>query len=139
MDSVMKKVYSRQEARDWFLENHSGSVICVSVIDRSEKVADGFPVADKFYKQNALLSKYRSVTSVSKKELAELQAECNELGIPIGKVTPDIMEKVAMDEKNAIRKMVKPIKRLSDSEVLKIILEVIEEVQTADLINEVKN
>lgn len=79
----MKKVYSRQEARDWFLENTSGSVICVSVIDRSEITANCFPVADKFYKKNALLSKYRNVTSISAKELTELHKQCNELGIPI--------------------------------------------------------
>ena len=51
-------------------------------------------------RREALLSKYRFVTSVSKKELAELQKKCNELDIPIGKVTPDIMEKVAMDDKS---------------------------------------
>ena len=98
---MINKVYSRQEARDWFLENSSGSVICVSVIDRSEKEASCFPVADKFYKQNALLSKYRSVTSMSAKELEELQKQCNELGIPIGDVGPDIMKKMAIDDKNA--------------------------------------
>ncbi len=96
----MKKVFSRQEARDWFIENHSGSVICVSVIDRAEITAACFPDADIFYRKNSLLSKYRSVTSLSAKELEELQKECNELGIPIGDVGPDIMKKVAMDEKS---------------------------------------
>ncbi len=69
----MTKVYSRQEARDWFIENHSGSVICVSVIDREEITAACFPDADKFYKQKALLSKYQTVTSISAKKLKELQ------------------------------------------------------------------
>ena len=30
----------------------------------------------------------------------ELQKQCNELGIPIGDVDPDIMKKIAMDEKS---------------------------------------
>lgn len=49
----MNKVYSRQEARDWFLENSSRSVVCVSVIDREEITASCFPVADKFYRDKA--------------------------------------------------------------------------------------
>ena len=67
-------------------------------------------------RREALLSKYRFVTSVSKKELAELQKKCNELGIPIGKVTPDMLEKLAIDEKSHIphagdRIIFKPSKR----------------------------
>ena len=91
----MDKVYSRQEARDWFIENHSGSVICVSVVDRSEKVANCFLIANRFYKQNALLSKYRTETTLSVKEFAELQKECNELDIPINKIAMDIFKKAA--------------------------------------------
>ncbi|NHZ86125.1 MAG: hypothetical protein GWP19_09615 [Planctomycetia bacterium] len=114
----MKKVYSRQEARSWFLENHSGSVTCISVIDREEITADNFPAADKFYKKNALLNEFRSIKSISKKELAELHRKCNELGIPIGDVGPDVMKKVAIDEKNAIPHAGEPMDK--DEQIRKI-------------------
>ncbi len=104
----MTKVYSLQEARDWFIENHSGSVICVSVIDRDEITitASFYPMAAKFYKQNALLSKYRSVTSLSTKELAEIKEKCDELGISVHEALPNIWNETGkgpIDEKNDLK------------------------------------
>ena len=59
-----------------------------------------YPPMDIFYKRNSLLNKFRSVTSLSAKDLKELQKECNELGIPIGDVGTDVMKKVAIDDKS---------------------------------------
>jgi hypothetical protein len=66
-----------------------------------------YPPMEKFYKQKVLLDKYRSVTTISAKELAELQKQCNELDIPIGKIAPDMMKKVAIDDKNAKSQLMK--------------------------------
>ena len=64
-------------------------------------------------RREALLSKYRFVTSVSKKELAELQKKCNELDIPIGKVAPDMLEKMAIDDKSHFPHAVKTKKKIT--------------------------
>lgn len=45
----MDKVYSDKEALNWFLENHEGSVICVS--NGVEFTADHYPAANKFFKE----------------------------------------------------------------------------------------
>lgn len=43
----MTKVYSLDEAREWFEENASGNVICVK--DGEEQECDCYPAAIKFY------------------------------------------------------------------------------------------
>lgn len=45
----MDKVYSDLEAMKWFLENHSGKVICVK--DGKEKVVDNYGCANKFFRE----------------------------------------------------------------------------------------
>jgi len=44
----MTKVYSIQEAMNWFLAHSSGSVICVR--DGQEQVCTSYPEAEAFYK-----------------------------------------------------------------------------------------
>lgn len=44
----MKKVYSDTEAMVWFLENHSGKVICVR--NGVEKTVDNYGCANKFFR-----------------------------------------------------------------------------------------
>lgn len=46
----MKKVYSVSEAMEWFLENHSGSVICVK--HGVEKEVSSFGAAKKFFDES---------------------------------------------------------------------------------------
>ena len=46
---IMDKVYTLQEALEWFLENHSGNVICVK--DGKEKEVWSYRQAENFYKE----------------------------------------------------------------------------------------
>lgn len=50
MGDVMEKVYSDSEAMQWFLENHSGSVICVS--GDVEKTVNCYGEANKFFREH---------------------------------------------------------------------------------------
>lgn len=45
----MEKVYSDLEAMKWFLENHTGKVICVK--NGKEKVVDNYGCANKFFRE----------------------------------------------------------------------------------------
>jgi len=47
----MKTVYSIDEARDWFFENHEGSVACVK--DNGDaRICKSYVEAKEFYKQD---------------------------------------------------------------------------------------
>jgi hypothetical protein len=45
------EVNNLKEAESWFLEHHSGSVLCVSVHTRDSKHVNSYPEAVKFYKE----------------------------------------------------------------------------------------
>ena len=45
---VMDKVYDLHEAKDWFLKNSSGNVICVDGRNGSKEV-DCYPDAETFF------------------------------------------------------------------------------------------
>ena len=45
----MVKVKSLKEAEQWFLNNHSGSIMCVSCSDSRE--VNSYPQACKFFKE----------------------------------------------------------------------------------------
>lgn len=47
----MNYIYTIAEAEDWFLSNHTGSVVCVNK-NREEKVVDCYPDAAKFLKED---------------------------------------------------------------------------------------
>lgn len=46
----MEKVYSLQEAMDWFLSHSEGSVLCCNGFD--DCVCNSYPEAEKFYNLN---------------------------------------------------------------------------------------
>lgn len=69
-------------------------------------------------KKEALLSKYRSVRSISTKKLVKLKEKCCELGISIHDALPNIWKDEPIDDKNAFPKAVEPMDK--DEQIRKI-------------------